>query len=90
MPTLNINRTFLQTAVILMGGALLSADAAWLHMRELAHTYGEICGSGFSTLTHCPDCYVSASFLVASVAAVLLAHVDRTETRIWAWSSPSA
>jgi hypothetical protein len=90
MPILNVNRTLLQSGFILIGGALVSAEAAWLHMRELMQTYGAICGSGTGVTAHCPACYASVSFLAAGVAALLLAHARPPAALLRARSNPSA
>ena len=58
----------------LLGGALLSADAAWLHMRALLNTYGVICGAGFGASAHCPACYASAALFAMGGACLLLAR----------------
>jgi hypothetical protein len=90
MPTPNIAPPLLQSGAILIGGALVSAEAAWLHMRELVQTYGVICGSGSLVMAHCPACYASVSFLVAGAAALILAHADRPAALLRARSNPSA
>jgi hypothetical protein len=71
-----------QIGMILIGGAALAAQAAWLHMWALLQTYGVICGAGSASLSsgvlaHCPACYVSLTLLVAAAAALVLARADR-------------
>lgn len=83
----NIARTFLQSSAVLIGGALLSAEAAWLHMRDLGQTYGAVCGSGSGIMAHCPVCYASALLFAAGAAALFLAHADRPAAPL---RSPSA
>ncbi len=90
MPTPNISRTPLQSGAILIGGALVSAEAAWLHMRELVLTTGAICGSGSSAAAHCPACYASALLFASGVAVLLQARADRPAALLWARSNPSA
>jgi hypothetical protein len=90
MPTSNITRPALQSGIILIGGALLSGEVAWLHMHELVQTYGVICGSGSSVMAHCAACYASVSFLAAGAAAFILAHADRPAALLWARPNPSA
>ncbi len=77
MPTPSLYRTLLQLGAILVGGALLSAEAAWLHMRELVQTLGVICGSGSSVMAHCPACYASVSLFASGVATLVLAHAEK-------------
>lgn len=99
MPTTNIaptlrdrtrgRRALRQSGVILIGGALLSAEAAWLHMRELVRTMGVICGSGSGAAAHCPACYASIALLAAGVAALTAAHADGPTAPSRARSNPS-
>ena len=90
MPTPSLRRILLQSGVILIGGALLSAEAAWLHMRELVQTLGVICGSGASVMAHCPACYASVSLFASGVAALVLAHAEKPSALLRARSHPSA
>ena len=60
--------------VALIAGALVAAQAAWLHMRGLLHTYGVICGSNAGALAHCPACYASFGLLASGVACLILAR----------------
>ena len=90
MPIPNIARSLRQSGSLLIGGALLSAEAAWLHMRELVQNYGVICGSSSSVMAHCPACYASVSFLVAGGAALSLAQAYRPAAHQQARSNPSA
>jgi hypothetical protein len=60
--------------VILLGGALLVAEAGWLHMRGLTAAYGKVCGSPLEMLAHCPACYVSPILLTLGVACLVLAQ----------------
>jgi hypothetical protein len=90
MPTPNIARTILQSGVILISGALLSAEAAWTHMRELVQTTGAICGSSSSVMAHCPACYASVSLFATGAAALFLAHADSPAALLRARSNPSA
>ena len=90
MPPRIIARTFLQLGLILTGAALVSAEAAWLHMRELVRTYGAICGSGSGVMAHCPACYASLSFLAAAATAFILAHAKDPAAPLRRRSNPSA
>jgi hypothetical protein len=90
MPNPTFARTLRPSGIVLIGGALLSAEAAWLHMRELVQTYGVICGSGSGVLAHCPACYASVTLLAAGAAALILAQVDCPAAPVRARSSPSA
>jgi len=100
MPTPNIaptlgartlrRQTLIQSGAILIGGALLSAEAAWVHMRELVQTQGVICGSGSGVAAHCPACYASLALLAAGAAALTLAQADRPAAPSRARSNPSA
>lgn len=94
MPIPNIvpalrQRTLLRSAVLLAGAAVAAAEAAWLHMRELAQTYGVICGSGAGVTAHCPACYASVSLFASALALLVLAQADRP-TALRARSNPSA
>ena len=77
MPATNTIHTLRQAGTLLIGGALLSAEAAWLHMRSLVQALGEICGSGSGLMAHCPACYASAILLASGAAALVLAQADR-------------
>ena len=90
MPTPTIARTLPQLGFMLIGGALLSAEAAWLHMRELLQTSGVICGSASAGMAPCPACYAGVSFFAAGAAAIILAHADRPATLLRAGPNPSA
>ena len=85
----NVARTLFQSGVLLIGGSLVFAEAAWLHMRQLVQTYGVICGSGVNAPAHCPACYASLSLLAAGVTAVGLAHAHRPTVFLRARSNPS-
>jgi hypothetical protein len=78
MPAKDAAQILRKSGVVLIGAALLSAEAAWLHMRSLARAYGEICGSGAGLLAHCPACYASAALFVSAAAAFVLAQSDRS------------
>jgi hypothetical protein len=78
VPATNAAQILRKSGVVLIGAALLSAEAAWLHMRSLAHGYGEICGSRAGILAHCPACYASAALFVSAVAAFIRAPPDRS------------
>ncbi|MGZ6018870.1 MAG: hypothetical protein ACXWKN_13860 [Phenylobacterium sp.] len=69
------------SGVLLIGVAGISAEGAWLHMRDLVQTYGVICGSGSGALAHCPACFVSLAALAAGVSALVLAHAARFAVR---------
>jgi hypothetical protein len=90
MPTPNISRTPLQLGALLVGGALVSAEAAWLHMRELVLTTGVICGSGSGAAAHCPACYASVLLFASGAAVLLQARADRPTAPLRARSNPSA
>lgn len=77
MPATTTIRTLRQAGILLIAGALLSAEAAWLHMRSLLQTYGMICGSASGVLAHCPACYASAILLGSGAVAFVLAQADR-------------
>lgn len=68
------SRALDRAAALLVGGALLSIYAAWVHMRAIVQAYGVICGTGSSALAHCPACYASVSLLAAGAACHLLAR----------------
>jgi hypothetical protein len=87
MPTPSRRRIFLQSGLVLIGGALLSAEAAWLHMRAFVQTYGVLCGSG--ALAHCPACDASVGLFAAGAAALFLAHADNPAALLRARSYPS-
>jgi hypothetical protein len=75
-------QSLFQIGIILIGGAALAAQAAWLHMRAVLQTYGVICGfspasPSSGVLAHCPACYVSLALFVAGAAALVLARADR-------------
>lgn len=61
--------------LLLLLAAAVSAEAAWLHMRTLAATYGAICGSG--GLAHCPACPAAVALLGAGLACLALAAAQR-------------
>ncbi len=90
MPTPNVARALMQSAVLLIGGSLLFAETAWLHMRQLGQTYGVTCGFAANAPAHCPACYASLSLLVAGVTAFGLAHAHRPAAFLRARSNPSA
>jgi hypothetical protein len=95
MPTPNIaptlrRQTLFQSGGILIGGALLCAETAWRHMRELVQTQGVICGSGSGVAAHCPACYASLALLAAGAAALIAAQADRPAALSRARSNPSA
>lgn len=81
MPTPNTAQAVFRSGVILIGGGLLAAEAAWLHMSELMQSYGVICSAGSSVMAHCPACYLSATLLGAAAAAFGVAHADRSAVR---------
>jgi hypothetical protein len=78
VPATNAAQILRKSGVVLIGAALLSAEAAWLHMRSLAQAYGEICGSRAGIPAHCPACYASAALFVSAVAAFIRAPPDRS------------
>jgi len=88
MFTAQTARILRQSGILLIGAALVSAEAAWLHMRELMQAAGVICG-GSSAAAHCPACYASALLLATGVAAFVLAQSERP-ARLRARSARSA
>jgi hypothetical protein len=90
MPATNAAQILRKSGVLLIGAALLSAQAAWLHMRGLAQAYGEICGSGAGLLAHCPACYASGALFASAAVSFVLAQSNRSPaSRACALSSPS-
>ena len=67
-----------RAAFVLLGAALLSAWAAWLHMRDLLRTYGVICGDAFAAAPHCAACYASAALLAMAAGCVLMSCATAT------------
>jgi hypothetical protein len=70
-----------QSGIVLIGAALLSAELAWLHMQSMVQTYGAICGSGPGAMAHCAACYASVAFLAAGAAALAWARERRLPKR---------
>ncbi len=60
------SRALDHAALLLFGGAVLSAWVAWLHMRDLVGVYGVMCGSAYGAAPHCPPCFPSAALLAIS------------------------
>jgi len=83
----NLSRALSPSGAALLGGGLLSAQAAWLHMRAVVQAYGAICGSGAAP--HCPACNLSVVLFAAGAAALALAQ-GPAPSRQPINSSPSA
>ena len=80
MKALNASRGLSHLGLILIGGAALFAELAFLHMRVLVQSYGVICGSGPGVAAHCPACYASALLLVLGLASLGLARAASVTT----------
>lgn len=66
MPRALVRSKLVLAGVATLGGAALSGEIAWLHMRWMAATYGAICGS--QGLPHCAACPTAAGLLALSLA----------------------